>query len=390
MSLLGVFVLLVVVFASSGLAWATTFTTPVDADYGDITNSVYLSQDDFPDGAPAAVLVGSDSYTTALASTVSRRGRRWPSALHLLHRASARARGPNSSGSVSPRSTSWGLSTTVVDAVKAALPGLAADKFVVLSGADQYQNAALVAGQVKRSRGETPERVFIVPGDVYGSSLSAAAGGRRQRLAHPADPPGRAFLRRTPLRPSRAWASTPGSGWTRTWIQASPGFSVEKTIMGSTSHRRSGRPLHGVPGDGGIRGPSKGGSPTASLGIGEEQGGSVAYSVNFPDNVLLASHIARMGGAYVLTKSTGLHRRPWPLALKATEKTSTTSPSCGRTTSEIVEMGLGSWSFAAVRQVKSLNSSRVTGLSSASGPLAGGGALTVTGTGFNEAETGSG
>ena len=37
---------------------------PVDADYGHITNSVDLSQADFPDGAPAAVLTGSESYTT--------------------------------------------------------------------------------------------------------------------------------------------------------------------------------------------------------------------------------------------------------------------------------------------------------------------------------------
>jgi len=60
-SLLSVFVLVLVLLASSGAAWATTFSNPVDADYGHITNSVYLSRADFPDGAPAAVLTGSES-----------------------------------------------------------------------------------------------------------------------------------------------------------------------------------------------------------------------------------------------------------------------------------------------------------------------------------------
>ena len=49
------------------------------------------------------------------------------------------------------------------------------------------------------------------------------------------------------------------------------------------------------------------------------------------------------------------------------------------------QVSSGAWSFAAIRQVKSLNSPRVTGLSKTSGPLAGGGALTVTGTGFSGA-----
>ena len=53
-SLLGVMVLLVALFALSGVAWAATFSTPVDSDYTNVDNSVYVSQADFPSGAPAA------------------------------------------------------------------------------------------------------------------------------------------------------------------------------------------------------------------------------------------------------------------------------------------------------------------------------------------------
>ena len=51
------------------------------------------------------------------------------------------------------------------------------------------------------------------------------------------------------------------------------------------------------------------------------------------------------------------------------------------------QVSSGAWSFAAIRQVKSLNSPRVTGLSATSGPFAGGGSLTVTGSGFTDATT---
>ena len=139
-ALIGVFVLLLVL---SRLEWggigrlpSPPRSTPTTVD---ITNSVYLSQDDFPDGAPAAVLAGSDGYTD------------------LVGRDRARQRPPAdpccspSSTSLSPSARTElvrlevskvyivGLSTTIVDAVKAALPSLAADKFVVLAGADAYQ-----------------------------------------------------------------------------------------------------------------------------------------------------------------------------------------------------------------------------------------------------------
>ncbi len=115
--LLGVFVLLVVAFAWSGAAWATTFTTPVDADYGDITNSVYLSQDDFPDGAPAAVLTASDSYTTALAATVLAEAAGGPLLLTSSTSLSSSAKTELVRLGVS-KVYIVGLSTTVVDAVK--------------------------------------------------------------------------------------------------------------------------------------------------------------------------------------------------------------------------------------------------------------------------------
>ena len=308
-SLLGVFVLLLVLFASSGAAWAATFSTPVDANYGDITNSVYLSQDDFPDGAPAAVLTGSASYTDMLAATVLAKTAGGPLLLTPTTSLSTSARTELIRLEVT-KVYFVGLSTTIVDAVKAALPGLTADKFVVLTGADGYQNAALVAGKVKELSG-TPERVFIVPSDVYGSSLAAcavaAANGWPILLTPQAGP--------FPACSAQAIAALGVDTGVRVDTTVNPGvagFTVEKTIIGSTDPSPSDDPGYRYTESLAMAqyAVAQGWASYTHLGIGQEQGGSVAYSVNFPDNVLLASHIAREGGAYLLSKSTAC-TPPW-------------------------------------------------------------------------------
>jgi cell wall-associated NlpC family hydrolase len=380
-ALLGVFVLLLVLFVSSGAAWATTFSTPVDADYGHITNSVYLSQADFPDGAPAAVLAGSESYTDELAATVLATAADGPLLL-------------TSSTSLSPSAQTElvrlnvtkvyivGLSATIVNAVKAALPGLTADKFVVLTGTDIYQTAALVAGKVKEITGGTPARVFIVPGDVYGSSLAAApvaaANGWPILLTPQAGP--------FPSASAQAIADLGVTKGVRVDTSVDPGisgFTVEKTIMGTTSPSDDPGSRYSEALAVAQYGVQQGWVTYARLGLGEEQGGSVAYSANFPDNVLLASRTARLGGAYLLTKSTGLLAAVANL-LKAQGKN---IDSVDFTRPDYDQVSSGAWSFAAIRQVKSLNSPRVTALSKTSGPLAGGGSLTVTGSGFADATT---
>ena len=374
-------VLLLVLLAITGTASATTFSTPVDADYGHITNSVYLSEDDFPDGAPAAVLAGSESYADSLTATVLAKAANGPLLLTSSTSLSTRVRDEL----VRLKATKVyvvGLSTTIVNLVKAALPTLTPEQIVVLVGADRYQTAALVAGKVKELTGDTPARAFIVPDDVYGSSLAAAAVAAANGWPILLTPAAGPF----PSASSQAIVNLGVKTGILVDTGVNPGvsgFTVEKTIMGTTS----------TADDPGARytealamaeyAVQQGWATYTHLALGEEQGGSVAYSENFPDNVLLASHIARQGGAYLLSKSTGLHSAVVDL-LKEHGKD---IASVAFTRPDYDQVSSGAWSFAAIRQVKSLNSPRVTGLSKTSGSLGGGGSLTVTGSGFTEATT---
>jgi cell wall-associated NlpC family hydrolase len=378
-SLLGMFVVIVVMFAWSGVAWATTFSTPVDADYSHITNSVYLSQDDFPGGAPAAVIAGSEDYTQALAATVLAKAAGGP----LLLTSSTSLSTSVQSELVRLKVTKVfivGLSTTIADAVKAALPGLTADQFVVLTGTDQYQTAALVAGEVKALTGGPPARVFIVPGDVYGSSLAAAAVAAAHGWPILLTPQAGPF----PAFSAQAIADLGVKTGVEVDTDVSPGvsgFTVEKTIMGTTSTTDDPGARYTEAAAMAEYAVQQGWATYTHLALGEEQGGSVAFSANFPDNALLALHISRESGAYLLSKSTALQSAAVDL-LRAHGKE---IASVDFMRPDYDQVSSGAWSFAAIRQVKSLNSPRVTGLSSTSGPLAGGGSLTVTGSGFTGA-----
>ena len=364
-SLVGVFVLLLVLFATTGTAAATTFSTPVDADYGHITNSVYLSQDDFPDGAPAAVLTGSESYTDSLTATVLAKAANGPLLLTSSTSLSTSVRDELVRLKVT-KVFIVGLSTTIVNAVKTALPTLTSGQIVVLTGTDRYQTAALVAGKVKELTGGTPARAFIVPGDVYGSSLAAAAVAAANGWPILLTPQAGPF----PSASAQAIVDLGVTTGIRVDTSVDPGvsgFTVEKTIMGTTS----------ATDDPGARytealamaeyAVQQGWATYTHLALGEEQGGSVAYSENFPDNVLLASHIAREGGAYLLSKSTGLHSTVVNL-LKEHGKDIDSIDFMRPDYDQVLS---GAWSFAAIRQVKSLNSPRVTGLSKTSGSLGG-------------------
>jgi hypothetical protein len=379
--LLSLVVLLLVLFATTGTVLATTFSTPVDADYGHITNSVSLSRADFPAGAPAAVLAGSESYSESLTATVLAKAANGP----LLLTSSTSLSTSVQDELVRLKATKVfivGLSTTIVNAVKAALPTLASGQIVVLAGSDRYQTAALVAGKVKELAGSTPARAFIVPGDVYGSSLAAAAVAAANGWPILLTPQAGPF----PSSSAQAIADLGVTTGIRVDTSVDPGvsgFTVEKTIMGTSS----------ATDDPGARytealamaeyAVQQGWATYTHLALGEEQGGSVAYSENFPDNVLLASHIAREGGAYLLSRSTALHSTVVTL-LKEHGKDIDSVDFARPDYDQVLS---GAWSFGTIRQVKGLNSPRVTALSKTSGSLGGGGALTVTGTGFTGATT---
>ncbi len=370
-----VVVLLVALFAFAGSAWATTFSSPVDADYADSTNSAYLSQADFPDGAPAAVVTGSTSYTDMLACTVLAKALGGPLLVTLPDALSSRVQ--TELGRLKPSKVYVvGLPQTMVDAVKAALPGLTADKFVTLTGADRYQTAVLVAGAVKQVTGATPARVFIVPGDVYGSSVAVAAVAAANGWPILFTPQGGPFPAVT-AQAIKSLGIPAGIRVDTSILTGLTGFTVEKTIDNA-----------GATDDPGERyseslavteyAVQQGWTTYDHVAIGQEQGGSHPYTDNFPANVLLASHIAREDGVYLLGKSTGLISSV-SNSLKSHGKSIGTIDFMRPDYSQVLS---GAWSFAAVRQVKSLNAARVSGLSVTSGPLAGGSAVTVTGSGF--------
>ncbi len=222
--------------------------------------------------------------------------------------------------------------------------------------------------------------MFIVPGDVYGSSLAAAAVAAANGWPILLTPQAGPF----PSSSAQAIADLGVDAGVRVDTSVDPGisgFTVEKTIMGSTSTTDDPGARYSEAVAVAEYAVQQGWVAYTHLGLGEEQGGTVPYSENFPDNVLLVSHIARESGAYLLSKSTALHSSAVSL-LKAhgqdIDYLAFARP-------DYDQISTGAWSFAAIRQVKSLNSPRVTGLSKTSGPLAGGGTLTITGSGFTGA-----
>jgi cell wall-associated NlpC family hydrolase len=367
-------VLLVALFALSGVAWAATFSTPVDSDYTNVDNSVYVSQADFPSGAPAAVLAGSEDYTQGLVATVLAKTAGGP--LLLSEDASLSTATQTELVRLKPSKVYLaGLSSTIATAVQAALPSATV---VTLTGADQYQTAALVAAQVKAIAGKAPARVFIVPGDAYGSSVAAAAVAAANGWPILLTPQSGSFSSDA----SQAITSlgvTSGIDVDTNVVPGVSGFTVTKVIMGSASTSDDPGNRYSEALTVAEYAVGQGWASWSHLAIGQEEGGSVAYSTNFPDNVILASHIAREDGAYLLTRSTAL------LTAVADElKTVSKSVSTVEfTRPDYDSISSSAWSFAAIRQVKALNSPRVTGLSATSGPLAGGGSLTVIGTGFS-------
>ena len=229
-SLLGVMVLLVALFALSGVAWAATFSTPVDSDYTNVDNSVYVSQADFPSGAPAAVLAGSEDYTQGLVATVLAKTAGGP--LLLSEDASLSTATQTELVRLKPSKVYLaGLSSTIATAVQAALPSATV---VTLTGADQYQTAALVAAQVKAIAGKAPARVFIVPGDAYGSSVAAAAVAAANGWPILLTPQSGSFSSDA----SQAITSlgvTSGIDVDTNVVPGVSGFTVTKVIMGSAS-----------------------------------------------------------------------------------------------------------------------------------------------------------
>jgi len=184
----------------------------------------------FPSGAPAAVLAGSEDYTQGLVATVLAKTAGGP--LLLSEDASLSTATQTELVRLKPSKVYLaGLSSTIATAVQAALPSATV---VTLTGADQYQTAALVAAQVKAIAGKAPARVFIVPGDAYGSSVAAAAVAAANGWPILLTPQSGSFSSDA----SQAITSlgvTSGIDVDTNVVPGVSGFTVTKVIMGSAS-----------------------------------------------------------------------------------------------------------------------------------------------------------
>ena len=130
-------------------------------------------------------------------------------------------------------------------------------------------------------------------------------GGRRQRLAHPAHSPGRALPGLPRPRPSRPWGSRAG---VRVDTSVDPGRlrlrRREDDHGDDLPQRRSGRPLHGGPGHGGIRGPAGVGDLRPS-GARSGTGRQRRLQRQLPGQRAARFSHRPPGRSYLLSKSTG-------------------------------------------------------------------------------------
>jgi hypothetical protein len=344
----------VTLFASSAIAFAApTFNRPVN-ESTHLANAIALSTTAYPSGAPAAVVTSADSYADSLTAAVLARAYSGPLLL---------ASGTSLSSNVAAELTRLhpakvllvGLPSSFVGSVTSAVAGLTADNVRVIKGADRYETAALVARAVAEKRGSV-SKVVIAPGDSYGAALAAASLAAAQQwplLLMPKSGP-------LPAAAQQAITDLGVSSGVEVGTDALlgvSGFTVAKRIVGAISSTD----------------PDGRYDTAAKLAeYGEDQGwlsfsrvGIVAGD-DYPDGEIAAAYLAKSKGVLLFSKGTALQAA-----------TSATLRSHGKLVSKVDIVGLG---WAVYREVKSLNSPRITGLSAGNGPTGGGNKLVVTGT----------
>jgi hypothetical protein len=243
----------------------------------------------------------------------------------------------------------------MVSTVKTALPGLtAAGQIVVLTGADCYQTSAMVAREIKAKLGKV-DRVVIAPSDSYAAeaAVSAVAAGEKWPvLLTPSAGP-------FPASSAKAITDIGATSGLEVGTSASPGvagFTVIKVIKGTAS---AGDPdgRYDLSGQLDCYLRYQGLSNFAHFGL--------VSGANYQGALVLGAYLARDRGVLLLTTSSSLSSAAdWTLRVRGPE------------IKQIDFMALG---WPIYRQVKSLNSPRVTQLSVRTGAPSGGNSLTVTG-----------
>lgn len=357
--LIGAVAILLVVLLGSSSAFATTFVRPI-SESTNVANAIKLSTNTYSSGAETVVLTCSDNYYQSVSSSVLAAA--YDAPLLLTSSASLTADVSSELTRLKPTKVFLvGLPSGIAASVKAVLPQLTGtDQITSILGADCYETAALVSAEVEEKVGAVT-RVVLVPSDSsgYGATAVAIAAGKGWPvLLTPSAGPV----------PDSTVAAIQSLGATSAVIvgtQVTPaiaGFTVAKRIVGTPT----------------VTDPYGVYDVSNKLAVYAYQQGWTSFSntvlVGGSDStggLLMAAHVGQSGGTLLLTTTASL----WSGTL-ATLKT------YGDRVSQVEFMGMG---WPIFRQVKSLNSPRVTALSKSSGPVSGGTSLTVTGTGLSSA-----
>ncbi len=313
-----------------------------------------------PSGVPAAVVTTADSYADSLSASVLASVYGGP--LLLTSGSSLSADVASELSRLKPAKVFLvGLPSTLASSVKSAVPSLTDPAQIVsLKGGDRYETAALVARQIKSKVG-TVSKVIIAPGDSYAGALAASSLAAAQGwplLLTPSAGPLPQSTTQAILDLNAGAGIVVGTGLS---IDVD-GFTVSKRIIGEkTTSDPDGRY-----------------DACAKLADYAVEQGWMTYAhlglvsgEDYPDGEVTVPVLARADGVLLLTR---------PGSLPAA--TSTAIKSHGPEVKRIDFVGIG---WPVYREVKSLNSARVTGLSVSGGPVSGGNSLVLTGAALNGA-----
>jgi putative cell wall-binding protein len=339
---------------------APAFNTPVNSSSGHVANAISLSGKVFSSGVPAVVVTSVDSYADSLTAAVLAKAYSGP--LLLTSTSALSADVASELARLHPTKVFLvGLPSAFVSSVKAAVPALTdAASIVVLKGADRYETAALVARAVK-SRLGTVSKVIVTPGDSYGAALAASALAAAQGWPLLLTPAAGPF-------PQSAKDAIADMGVASGLVVGTDlalgvsGFTVSKRIVGATSTSDpDGR--YETCAELADYAVAQGWLTYAHLGL--------VTGEDYPDGEATAAFLARDKGVLLFAKSTGL-----PAATSGAIKGHATA---------VVRVDFVGIGWPVFREVKSLSSARVTGLSATNGPVGGGNRLVVTGTALSGA-----
>jgi N-acetylmuramoyl-L-alanine amidase len=358
--ILGALLFIMISLAGSAPALAEpALSSPINSSTGShIANALSLSHKAFPSGAPAAVLCNINSYSDSLTAAVLAGVCKGP----LLPTSS-----PALTADVATELKRLkpaliyivGLPGDIAHQVRTALQVVAPKvQIVSIVGADRYQTARLVAGEIKAKLGSV-SGVVIAPGDGYAGALAATALAAAKGwpiiltpAAGPFAPAAKAAIEELGVKTGIAIGTDVDPGVS--------GFTVTKKIIGASSSGDT---------DGRYDACYKLAEYAVSKGWASYDRVGLVPGTDFPDGAVLAPYLARYKGILLLSTPASLPG-PTIAAMKARAAQIHT----------VDFVGLG---WAVYREVKSLNSPRITGLSTPTGPVAGGNSLTVTGSALN-------